>query len=267
MRRVLWLLVCALLSLGSRATAQELHLPSHPVIVAVELPELSKEQRKELRRWLSEMREWREYDQEWYNKIPKGENGNLLRRRAKPEPPTWLAPLCAPEQIPFFADDLKEACSYILPPNSFLDAKAAELASQTQQTRSHKEQLIKGSFLSRLHVDGLWAQPEVGSGPRVYGLIGSHISLVDMGRWQFYGPPGIILVAVPTASGRQLRIGYTWGMSYRVHDFRFPWSHGKEQNASLFISVTKCWLNAQIGGMNVGGMDLAGFSISPKRKE
>ena len=116
-----------------------------------------------------------------------------------------------------------------------------------------------------MHLDGLWSTTS--SDVRYYGLIGTHISLVDIGRIQFFGPPGVILLSVPDGYGsRTLRPGYTWGMSVRLTDFHFPGS-GLGKNATLFLNVTKCWTVGQssLAGPNVSGFDIAGFSIAPRK--
>jgi hypothetical protein len=100
---------------------------------------------------------------------------------------------------------------------------------------------------------------------RLYGLVGSHISLVDVGRVQFFGPPGVILLSVPDASGgRAIRVGYTWGMSVRLKDLRLL---SPTTNVTLFLTVTKVWVtgNSAYDRLTPGGYDIAGFSLAPRK--
>ncbi|HET6614281.1 MAG TPA: hypothetical protein VFH62_00215, partial [Dehalococcoidia bacterium] len=96
-----------------------------------------------------------------------------------------------------------------------------------------------------------------------YGLVGSHISLVDIGRVQFFGPPGVIVLSVPGPRGREIRAGYTWGMSVRLRDIRL---FSPTKNMTLFLTMSKVWLT---GGtydkLAPGGFDIAGFSIAPRK--
>lgn len=269
MRRIFWLILGVLMSLAvQQAVAQDNPLPSRPLIVAQALPQLSKVQIQELRQWLSKMKKWQEYEQQWFNKIPKGDNGRIFRKRkVRPEPPLWLPTFCQQTSSSYLPDDLIQGCSLLVPSQaSRLDPLGEEIAIKTQALRSDREKLEKGTFLSRLHLDGLWTQPQLGDTFRMYGLVGSHISLIDVGRLQFYGPPGIILISIPDRQGgRRLRVGYTWGMSVRLKDFKFPLTSSR--NATLYLNLTKCWLGpVNVGEVRVNGMDFAGFSVSAKKK-
>jgi hypothetical protein len=142
------------------------------------------------------------------------------------------------------------------------DQEAEAIRQHTQAVRADKEKVVKTSFLSRLHLDGLWTTTS--SDVRYYGLVGSHISLVDVGRVQFFGPPGILLLRMPTGNGtHQIRVGYTWGMSVRLTDLRLL---APTKNVTLFLSVTKCWtVGSSTDRLRPGGFDIAGFSIAPRK--
>jgi hypothetical protein len=88
------------------------------------------------------------------------------------------------------------------------DPGAETIRASTAATRAGAEKLVKDSFLTRVHIDGLWMTTSTDD--RMYGLVGSHISLVDVGRVQFFEPPGLILLSVPDGrGGREIRTGYT----------------------------------------------------------
>jgi hypothetical protein len=143
------------------------------------------------------------------------------------------------------------------------DAGAQAIRASTTAARTAAEKLIKDTFLTRVHLDGLWTSTSTDY--RLYGLVGSHISLVDVGRVQFFGPPGVILLSVPDGRGsRVMRAGYTWGMSVRLNDVRL---FSPTKNMTLFLTVTKVWVS---GGttydrLTPGGYDIAGFSLAPRK--
>ena len=118
------------------------------------------------------------------------------------------------------------------------DPTAAAIRAQTTAARADAEKSANNTFLTRVHLDGLWTS--TASDVRIYGLVGSHISLVDVGRVQFFGPPGVILLSVPDDTGvRHLRAGYTWGMSVRLSDVRL---FAPSKNMTLFLTITKVWV-------------------------
>ena len=267
MRKLIWLILALIASCGF---AQAQTIPSRSIIIPTE-PELSSQQEKELKSWLVQIQKWKEYDQKWFNKVPKGDNDRLLTRQQMPAAPTWLGLVCQNGNF-VESGNLKLGCSYLDGSALYnqLDAKAEEIALETQVARSDHEKVRKTTFWTRVHMDALSTQPQVGNGPRMYGLIGSHISLVDVGRVQFYGPPGIVLISTPSISGRRtLRLGYTWGMSVRLSDFHIPGSGGHNRNATLYLDITKCWVGGltDLVGAQVGGTDIVGFSISPFKEK
>jgi hypothetical protein len=267
MKRIAWL-VCALLASCGQSYGQEL-LTSRPIVVA---GEISAKQQKSLDAWLKKVGKWKEYDQKWYNQVPRDQDGHLFHRELVPSSPSWVAELCGSWYVGIYhASGLAQGCDYLsgIGFYSHLDAKAQEIANNIAQTRAQHEKVTHSSFLSRVHVDTLGTNPQVGGrNGRIYGLLGGHISLVDAGRLQFFGPPGVMLVSVETEAGnRQMRIGYTWGMSYRMGDFHLPVVvNGKGKNATVFITATKVWLSGQAGILNSGGIDFVSLSISPKMK-
>ena len=82
---------------------------------------------------------------------------------------------------------------------------------------------------------------------------------------QFFGPPGVILLSVPDGHGsREMRAGYTWGLSVRLNDMRL---FSPTKNVTLFLTVTKVWMtgNNAYDRLAPGGYDIAGFSLAPRR--
>jgi hypothetical protein len=239
-------------------------LASTPIVLPPPPDELTGEQALELGSWVSAMQDWQRFVKKWHNESAHDAFGRIVARKPRPEPPAWLEARCAVLPGTFVAephDDLARGCRLFAGLEADLPAEA--MRASTLAARADHERLEKNSFFSRVHLDGLWTTTSTDA--RLYGLIGSHISLVDVGRVQFFGPPGVIVVSVPNGFGaRQLRVGYTWGMSVRLADVRV---FGSSKNMTLFLSMTKCWLvGSRMDGLQVGGFDLAGFSLAPRKK-
>ena len=254
-------------ALRGAAYAQPPPLPSRPMALVIASDGTTPSQQHELARWIADMKKWRHFEKRWHNEPAHGVSGRIVERKPQPEPPAWVAHVCAQmtaREVVSATGRVGEACRLLAGLSE--DLAVTEIVQQTQATQADKELPTKGTFFSRMHLDGLWSTTS--SDVRYYGLIGTHISLVDIGRIQFFGPPGVILLSVPDGYGsRTLRPGYTWGMSVRLTDFHFPGS-GLGKNATLFLNVTKCWTVGQssLAGPNVSGFDIAGFSIAPRKR-
>jgi hypothetical protein len=122
--------------------------------------------------------------------------------------------------------------------------------------RAEKEKPTHTSFLRWLHFDGLWAPTTLGSG--TFGLIGTHMTIANVGRVNFFGPPGVMLLLENSGGSRHIRPAMTWGISVYLVDFRPP---GSDNTARLFLNLAK----AQTFGDQRGGMDLAGLSVTWKK--
>ena len=247
--------------------AQQPPLPSTPIVLApVRLAapaQLSSDQEEELARWLDAMIDWQRQEKRWHNEPAHNAYGKIVPRKPRPATPEWLESFCRsvpPHPLTPPPANVDHACRIIAGMN--VDIEAERIRQQTQTARASHEKVTHTSFLSRLHLDGLWSTTS--SDVRYYGLIGSHISLVDVGRVQFFGPPGILVLRMPDASGsHQIRVGYTWGMSVRLADVRL---FGPTKNMTLFLSIAKCWtFGNTVDRLNPGGFDIAGFSIAPRK--
>lgn len=258
-------LLLALATAGP-ARAQE-PLPSRSIAFVTASDGTTAQQQKELATWLADMRKWRHFEKRWHNEPAHGVSGRIVDRMPQPQAPEWVTRVCAtlsPRDTALAPGQIGAACRLLAGLTE--DPVAAEIALQTQAAQADKERPTKGTFFSRIHLDGLWSTTS--SDVRYYGLIGTHISLVDIGRVQFFGPPGVILLSIPDGYGsRTLRPGYTWGMSVRLTDFHFPGS-GIGKNATLFLNITKCWTVGQgsIAQPNMSGFDIAGFSIAARKR-
>jgi hypothetical protein len=260
-------LACVLVTLfpPPAARAQEVtRLPSRPILLPAPPDELNDADRRELEAWRSAMRKWMRDDKRWHNEPAHDPFGRLLSRSPRPEPPSWLEARCAlfaPSVVATsLGPPLGPACRLLAGLDE--DVAAEAIRASTTAARIAAEKLVKDTFLTRVHLDGLWTTTTTDY--RMYGLVGSHISLVDVGRVQFFGPPGVILLSIPNGlGGRELRIGYTWGLSVRLADVRL---FAPAKNLTLFLSITKVWVSGPTTGQIPGSsFEIAGFSLAPRK--
>src|SRR5262245_57749325 len=257
---------CLLLLIGVPVRAQEVApLPSTPVVLpAFSLGgALSGAERRELDAWLDVMRKWQRMDKRWHNEPAHDAFGRIRERAPMPEAPDWLEARCAtlgPVITLNRSDPLAVACRILAGVEG--DPTAEAIRASTAAARADHEKVVKNSFLTRVHIDGLWTTTSTDY--RMYGIVGSHISLVDVGRVQFFGPPGVILLSVPDGSGsREIKAGYTVGFRVRAGAARLC-PHSKTHTRVL--AMTKVWVTAgTFGELGSGGFDIAGFSLAPRR--
>jgi hypothetical protein len=256
-----WLLAAASLARAQESVppliARPVALPAAPIM------DFSHEQDTELRRWLAAMQKWRRAHPESSNAFAHDRNGKIIRRSTPPSAPAWLPWYCGTADnavaVPF-SGPLGAGCHLLA--ESVLEAGVDAIRTQTQAQRADREQTVHSSFLSRLHLDGLWTTPSTNA--RAYGLLGSHISLVDLGRLQAFGPPGVLLLAVPDGpDSHVIRVGYTWGFSVRLADLRLL---SPTKNLTLFVTISKCWTaGGSQPGVASGAFDLVGFSLARRK--
>ncbi len=247
---------CAWLLAGvTDASAQPVAAqPTKPEYVDEDTATLSPERERELTAWLTAMKEWRRFDARWSNRPARDKLGRITARPPVPPFPEWLPAHCATAERAGVLDlqaRTRLACRLLQDPR----APADSASPQVQTTRLEAERPPKRSmFLTRVHLDGLWTTTSSG---RSYGIIGSHLSLVDVGRLQVFGPPGVLLLTVPQGDGsRRMELGYTWGLSIRLTDVRLLGS----KEMTLFMNVSKVWLS---GG---GSSDIVGLSLAPRAR-
>lgn len=222
---------------------------------------LSPQQQRELDAWLEKMDTWRRDRVKHDNRATRDVLGRVVPRPERPPEPAWLASHCAALTVTATATAPSErtssACALLADP-------LADIALLQQQlVREQAEAPAKYSaFLRRLHVDGGWVTTS--NGPRAYGIVGTHITLVDVGRIQMFGPPGVMLLSVPDGDGRRTTLAYTWGLSVRLTDLRVS---APTSNLSLFLTFSKLWMNGD-GGDNVSGgsTQIMGLSVAPRKK-
>jgi hypothetical protein len=261
---IAFFLTTSLLAVASARAQEGTLLPSRPVILPAPADALTAAERRELDGWLKRVHSWQQLDKRWHNQPAHDAFGRVIARTPEPEPPSWLETRCAKfpsTMLTTLEAPLGPACRVLAGLEE--DAGAGAIRAAVASDRAAGEKLVKNRFFTRVHLDGLWTSTSTDY--RLYGLVGSHISLVDVGRVQFFGPPGVILLSVPDASGgRAIRVGYTWGMSVRLKDLRLL---SPTTNVTLFLTVTKVWVtgNSAYDRLTPGGYDIAGFSLAPRK--
>ena len=250
-----------LLGLASSAAAQQLPsaAPTH-ITTPVEIVALTTDQEAQLTAWFAATAKWQEYDEKWRNRPVRDGWGRVVERMPPPDPPAWLTSHCqsiAADRLTGFDAITDQACRLLD------DARASVGPSPGASPRNAEAPPKHSSFLTRVHLDGLWTSTATGS--RSYGIIGSHVSLVDVGRLQVFGPPGVMLLTVPDETGgRRVTLGYTWGLSLRLADVRLG---APTKNMTLFLNVTKVFLaSGAAAGSGTKGFDIVGFSLAPRKK-
>ena len=126
-----------------------------------------------------------------------------------------------------------------------------------QKERAERERPTKTSLLTWIHTDALWT--ESSSGASMFGVIGVHLAVANVGRVYFFGPPGVMLVSEATPEGRMWRGRFTWGLGIHLFDFRAPSS---SRQARLFLNVAKVWSGTDYRT----GSDMVGLSMTWKKK-
>ena len=228
MRRLITVaFVFGCLTLSGRPSAaqdQPPPLPSTPFVVPAlraQHQPLSADQERELQQWVQDKAAWDHQQKRWQNGPAHNNYGKIVQRKSEPEPPAWLGRVLHdggrdPDRCarPDDRTSVRRCCdsSQSIPRRKPFD-------SAPRPSASTRRKCNKSSFFSRVHLDGLWSTTSTDL--RDYGLVGSHISLVDVGRVQFFGPPGILLLRMPDVAGsHQIRVGYTWGLSVRLVDLK-----------------------------------------------
>lgn len=215
----------------------------------------------ELAQWVSDYQTWAKWDKYWFNRIARDNYGNVAReRRVRPKPPAWLGGECAGllegEEL------LAKACK--LWQEYLEDYLAVHLRQETAAVAVAEEAITKTVFWERVHVDALW--PITNTGAFKYGgLVGIHLTLIDLGRLELFGLPGFMLMSLPDGrGGRQLKPGADLGLSVRLIDFRAPRA---KQLYSLHLNLANVWTSVDSGfGFGLKAqMSIAGLSITLKK--
>jgi hypothetical protein len=263
MGRVLAIFCSALLGLSTTAAARQLAASDGPPPPATfEIVPLTPDQEAQLTTWLTAVKKWQEYDEKWRNRPVHDGWGRIAERRPSPAAPGWLPVYCASVAaagLAGFEERTEIACRVLDDPRASFAAVPPPMTARLDAEKPPPH----SSFLTRLHFDGMWSTTSTNG--RLYGIVGTHMSLVDIGRIQLFGPPGVMLLTVPDGyGGRRVALGYTWGLSIRLGDVRMG---APTKNMTVFLNISKVFLgSADAAAGSSRGYDIVGFSIAPRKR-
>jgi hypothetical protein len=262
MSRTLAIFCSALLGVATTAVARQLPGPVAPASTTFEIVPLTPDQDAQLTAWLTEVKKWQQYDEKWRNRPVRDGWGGITERRPSPAAPDWLAPYCASVAAAGWTGlevRTEIACRVAADPRASF-AMPPPVPDRPDAEKSPPN----SSFWTRLHFDGMWSTTSTNG--RIYGIVGTHMSLVEIGRIQVFGPPGVMLLTVPDGyGGRRVTVGYTWGLSIRLTDVRLG---APTKNMTLFLNLSKVFLGStETAAGSSRSYDIVGFSIAPRKKE
>jgi len=230
-----------------------------------DLPVSAPSCQKEFAAWQAREKRWRENRRLYANYVSY--EGMMVPYVERPDPPVWLGPYCAREQavstmgFSIVCDAYDEYQEYDWA--AHIDGPQAAVTYSTKVLLPGKRE--PGGFvdylLKNVHFDGPWTNGS--SGPRVYGLLGTHLTLARAGRIYFWGPPGVLLLRHPTG---EVQVRMTWGIDIFVGDVPVPFGAGFK--VPIYFSIAKAFGKNEQQAIERGvnaGLDMLGFSVTLKR--
>jgi hypothetical protein len=178
-----------------------------------------------------------------------------LRALAQEEPPTPAADKIERDRVKY-CGSLSEEKRRKTEACKTEEEKREDAYQKIVQERLEKEKPSHTSFLRWLHLDTLW-MPTSFDGS-IVGLVGSHITVANIDRLNFFGPPGVMLLMQDVAGEKKLLPALTWGFSVYLTDISMP---GERRKAQMYLNLAKVW---ETGSQN-NGLDMAGISLTWKK--
>lgn len=229
------------------------------------MPVTSPSCQKEFDAWQAKEKQWRDNRRLYANYVTY--QGIFVPSVKRPDPPVWLAAYCAQEEAisTIGVSSVCEAYGEYLEYDwtAHIEGPQAAVTYTTQVMLPGKKE--PGGFvdylLKNLHVDGPWTNGS--SGPRVYGLLGTHLTLAKAGRVFLWGPPGMLLLRHPTG---EVQVRMTWGIDVFVGDVLVPFASGFK--VPVYLSIAKAFGKNEQDAIEHGvnaGLDMIGFSVTFKR--
>ena len=228
---------------------------AHRALDAPGLPDLAI-RRDELRKWIDDYSEWKEWAQRWGNRRQPGVFTGSRERRPRPVPPDWLSGYC--ESGIDGSDEGEQACAL------FTEWSAPNAVVQAATTRAVATQAGEDSdnttWWEHVHLDGGW--PAMQANLSIYGVIGVHATTYVKGRFEIFIAPGAMLVRVPNGGGGHAwKVATNYGITYRLAGLTLPGG----RRALLHVNLAKAWLFA-MGDLPTDSTDFIGLSMTFKKK-
>jgi len=229
-------------------------------------PVTDKSCQKDVDDWQAREKRWREHSRLWANYILY--KGRRVSRVKRPEPPGWIAPYCQPQ---LDANAIASADSVCRAFDDYVRYDWIQHVEGPHAGTTYSQQVVLsgradgGGFmqylLKHVHYDAGWTNSQ--TGPRVYGLFGTHMTFATAGRVYFWGTPGMLVMRRP--DGR-IEVRMTYGIDFLVADIPVPFGRGRK--VPLYLSAVKAFdKNEQVAiEKNINaGLDMFGFSVTIKR--
>jgi hypothetical protein len=208
---------------------------------------------------LKELNEWMKKDAEylkWYKTY--GNKAKRVKMRHRPEPPAWLDAECA--ALIGGEGVLVNACALL---REIQEGDALTKARQAiEDQRAQGEQLNKTKWYEKIHLGGGW--PIVSDLNQVkYGaIIETHISIVDVGRFEI-NLPGLMFLSLPGSHGRRIIKRAThYGVSLKLNTFTFP---GTDKKFLAHLNFSTAKVDGFTGVGNRDRLALMGLSLTVKK--
>lgn len=179
--------------------------------------------------------------------------GGIGQRKKMPEAPAWLEEECR-DLVSASGGLLGNACELFK--ESREDYSTMMERAQMRRVQAQNEKPKSSIFQKRLHIDALWTATYTGAS--TYGLLGAHVTFLDIARLQVFIPPGFMVFLVPDGNHHRVAPSATMGVSVRLFNFHFP---GEPKKATLHFNVAKAWAY----GLSSPPIDVAGLSVSFKK--
>ena len=218
---------------------------------------------KEFDHWQTQEKQWRESRRVFANYVSY--KGMPVRQVRRPDPPLWVTRYCEPHPMlsatSFVCYAYDDYLRYDWTQHVEGPRAAITFSKRVSQPGPGEARGFLDFVLRNLHYDGAWTNSE--TGPRFYGLFGTHLTLAHASRVYLWGPPGMLVLRRP--DGR-IEVKMTWGVDFFVADVPVPWA--TEYRLPLFFSIAKAFGKSEQTALQNRvntGINMIGFSVTLKR--